>query len=118
MPGIKRGAAHVTGGVTGYLQGFSVGQKTDTEEAPDALGNVAARSHYNGTKDITFDVITGATALPLVGATMTVVCATSVADSAIIAGTYDVTGVDIKGTNRGYQTGTVTGKRWTANGIP
>lgn len=118
MPGIKRGAAHITGGVTGYVQSYSIDVNTDTEEATDSIGNVVARSHFNGTRDITFDFITGATAQETVGATITVTCATSVADAAIISGIYDVVKMSIKGTNRGYQTGTLTGKRWTANGIP
>ncbi len=114
----------VSGGVTGYIQDVSYAETTETAEGLDQNGNVAFYSNFNRQADLTFSVLTGATAAPNTGATFTATSATqsftgvTVSGNTRITGTYTITGVDITENNKDFRKLSIKGHRYLANSLP
>ena len=102
------GVVTTIGTTVGYIQNLTITESTETAEARDEDGGVAAFENYNETAEFSADfVYTTTGTAPSAGDTMTVAGAA-----------YNVTSVVFTETNTDYKKCTVSGRRYVTNSLP
>ncbi len=92
----------------GFLQSVSITENTETAEAHDANGDVAAFDNFNPTSDLSAEFVYSTTGTaPAVG---NVIKADSV--------NWNVTSVGMSETNTDYKKCSITAKRYVTNTLP
>jgi hypothetical protein len=92
----------------GFLQNVTITKNTETAEARDADGDVAAFDNYNGTEDLSAEFVYSTTGTaPAIGDKIK-------ADSV----NWNLTGITLTETNTDYKKCSITAKRYVANTLP